>query len=69
MHLKAQELTLEPTALQAPAPQERIPSREFWQRAQDRNRNMAELHNRLGMAEYEANEGFIRWKGDIGYFF
>ncbi|MEM8946307.1 MAG: glucosamine-6-phosphate deaminase [Planctomycetota bacterium] len=39
--------------------------REFWQRAEDRNRNTADLYNRLGLAEYEAIEGFVRWKGDV----
>jgi glucosamine-6-phosphate deaminase len=38
--------------------------REFWQRAEDRNRNTAELYDKLGLAEYEAIEGFVRWKGD-----
>lgn len=37
--------------------------REFWQRAEDRNRNTAALYDRLGLAEYEAIEGFVRWKG------
>ncbi|MCL4125610.1 UNVERIFIED_CONTAM: hypothetical protein GTU68_021080 [Idotea baltica] len=36
--------------------------REFWKRAQDRNRETAELYDRLGLAEYEAIEGFVRWK-------
>jgi len=37
--------------------------REFWQRAEDRNRNTASLYDQLGLAEYEAIEGFVRWKG------
>ncbi len=37
-------------------------SREFWQRAEDRNRTTAELYNKLGLAEYEAMEAFVRWK-------
>jgi glucosamine-6-phosphate deaminase len=37
--------------------------REFWQRAEDRNRNTAKLYDKLGLAEYEAIEGFVRWKG------
>lgn len=37
--------------------------REFWQRAEDRNRNTADLYNRLGLPEYYALEGFVRWKG------
>ena len=40
--------------------------REFWQRAEDRNRNTADLYNRLGMAEYEAMEVFTRYKHDHG---
>jgi len=35
-------------------------SREFWQRAEDRNRATARLYDRLGMAEYEAMELFVR---------
>ena len=37
-------------------------SREFWQRAEDRNRGTAQLYNQLGLAEYEAMEAFVRWK-------
>jgi glucosamine-6-phosphate deaminase len=37
-------------------------SREFWQRAEDRNRSTAELYNKLGLAEYEAMEAFVRWR-------
>lgn len=36
--------------------------REFWQRAEDRNRDTAKLYNNLGLAEYEAMEAFVRWK-------
>jgi glucosamine-6-phosphate deaminase len=36
--------------------------REFWQRAEDRNRETAELYDKLGLAEYEAIEAFVRWK-------
>ena len=35
--------------------------REFWQRAEARNRATAQLYDRLGLAEYEAIEGFVRW--------
>ena len=35
--------------------------REFWQRAEDRNRATAELYDKLGMAEYEAIEVFVRY--------
>ena len=36
-------------------------AREFWQRAEDRNRETAQLFDRLGMAEYEAMEAFVRY--------
>jgi glucosamine-6-phosphate deaminase len=36
-------------------------AREFWERAQDRNRETARIYNLLGMAEYEAMEAFVRW--------
>lgn len=39
--------------------------REFWQRAEQRNRMTAESYDKLGLAEYEAIEGFVRWKGDL----
>jgi glucosamine-6-phosphate deaminase len=35
--------------------------REFWQRAEQRNRETARLYDQLGLAEYEAIEGFVRW--------
>jgi len=35
--------------------------REFWQRAEDRNRETAQIYDRLGLAEYEAMEAFVRW--------
>jgi glucosamine-6-phosphate deaminase len=35
--------------------------REFWQRAEDRNRGTAKFYDKLGLAEYEAIEGFVRW--------
>ncbi len=34
--------------------------REFWQRAEARNRKTAQLYDQLGLAEYEAIEGFVR---------
>ena len=37
-------------------------SREFWQRAEYRNRETAEIYRNLGLAEYEAMEAFVRWK-------
>jgi len=36
--------------------------REFWQRAEDRNRSSAMMYRELGLAEYEAMEAFRRWK-------
>ena len=36
--------------------------REFWQRAEDRNRGTAKTYRQLGLAEYEAIEAFRRWK-------
>jgi glucosamine-6-phosphate deaminase len=35
--------------------------REFWQRAEDRNRTTAQLYDQLGLPEYEAIEAFVRW--------
>ena len=37
-------------------------AREFWQRAEDRNRGSAQIYRQLGLAEYEAIEAFRRWK-------
>ncbi len=39
-------------------------TREFWERAEDRNRHTAVLYNQLGLPEYYAMEGFVRWSGD-----
>ncbi len=36
--------------------------REFWQRAEQRNRETASIYRQLGLAEYEAMEAFVRWK-------
>ncbi|MFT4665104.1 MAG: glucosamine-6-phosphate deaminase [Gammaproteobacteria bacterium] len=38
--------------------------REFWVRAEDRNRETAIKYRNLGLAEYEAIEAFRRWKFD-----
>ena len=38
-------------------------AREFWQRAEARNSDTARRYDRLGLAEYEAIEGFVRWDG------
>jgi glucosamine-6-phosphate deaminase len=37
--------------------------REFWQRAEDRNKGTAEAYNSIGLPEYFALEGFVRWDG------
>ncbi|RZK80610.1 MAG: glucosamine-6-phosphate deaminase, partial [Pedobacter sp.] len=37
-------------------------SREFWKRAEDRNRETANAYDELGLAEYEAMEAFVRYK-------
>jgi glucosamine-6-phosphate deaminase len=36
-------------------------SREFWQRAEDRNGNTAALYAQLGLTKYAAMEAFVRW--------
>ncbi len=38
-------------------------TREFWQRAEDRNRHTAECYNRIGLPEFYAMEAFVRWRG------
>ena len=38
-------------------------TREFWQRAEERNAATARLYDSLGLAEYQAIEGFVRWDG------
>jgi glucosamine-6-phosphate deaminase len=35
--------------------------REFWQRAEDRNSNTANLYAALGLTRYAAMEAFVRW--------
>lgn len=40
--------------------------REFWQRAEARNAGTASDYDALGLAEYEAIEGFVRWDGKWG---
>ncbi len=37
-------------------------AREFWVRAEDRTSETAQHYDRLGLADYEAIEAFIRWK-------
>ena len=36
-------------------------SREFWQRAEERNANTANLYAALGLTKYAAMEAFVRW--------
>jgi glucosamine-6-phosphate deaminase len=38
-------------------------TREFWQRAEQRNRLTATTYDQLGLAEYEAIEAFVLWDG------
>jgi glucosamine-6-phosphate deaminase len=37
-------------------------SREFWQRAEDRNKETAAIYDQLGLASYAAIEAFVRWE-------
>jgi len=41
-----------------PGPYDR---REFWQRAEGRNRETANIYDRLGLPEYHGLEAFVRW--------
>jgi glucosamine-6-phosphate deaminase len=36
--------------------------REFWQRAEDRNKQTAKVYDRLGLPEFYALEGFVQWR-------
>ncbi len=36
--------------------------REFWQRAEDRNRHTAHVYDRLGLPEFYALEGLVQWR-------
>ena len=36
--------------------------REFWQRAEERNRTTARIYDQLGLPEYEGIEAFVRWR-------
>ena len=38
--------------------------REFWHRAEQRNATTGRLYDQLGLAEYEAMEGFVRLPPD-----
>jgi glucosamine-6-phosphate deaminase len=37
-------------------------AREFWLRAEERNRETAQNYDKLGLANYEAMEAFVRWR-------
>lgn len=37
-------------------------SREFWQRAEERNANTANVYAQLGLTHYAAIEAFVRWR-------
>jgi glucosamine-6-phosphate deaminase len=37
-------------------------TREFWQRAEERNANTAEIYAQLGLTHYAAMEAFVRWR-------
>jgi glucosamine-6-phosphate deaminase len=37
-------------------------SREFWQRAEDRNKETADLYDKLGLSHYKAMEAYVRWE-------
>jgi glucosamine-6-phosphate deaminase len=39
-----------------------IDRREFWQRAEDRNRSTAAAYDRLGLPEFFGLEGFVQWR-------
>jgi glucosamine-6-phosphate deaminase len=41
-------------------------AREFWVRAEDRNRETARNYDKLGLAEYEAIEAFVRYNFNNG---
>jgi glucosamine-6-phosphate deaminase len=39
-----------------------IDTREFWQRAEDRNRHTAKVYDELGLPEFYALEGLVQWR-------
>jgi glucosamine-6-phosphate deaminase len=41
-----------------------VDRREFWQRAEDRNRNTAKTYDQLGLPEFYALEGFVQWRAE-----
>jgi glucosamine-6-phosphate deaminase len=38
-----------------------VDRREFWQRAEDRNRHTAKVYDQLGLPEFYGLEGFVQW--------
>jgi glucosamine-6-phosphate deaminase len=44
-----------------------VDRREFWQRAEDRNRHTAQVYDDLGLPEFYALEGFVQWNGSSEY--
>jgi glucosamine-6-phosphate deaminase len=44
-----------------------VDRREFWQRAEDRNRHTAKVYDDLGLPEFYALEGFVQWNGGADY--
>ena len=38
--------------------------REFWERAEDRNKGTADRYNQIGLPEFIALEAFVRWDGE-----
>jgi glucosamine-6-phosphate deaminase len=39
--------------------------REFWERAEHRTKRTARIYNELGLPEYFALEGFVRYRGQL----
>jgi glucosamine-6-phosphate deaminase len=39
-----------------------VDKREFWERAEDRNKETARQYDTLGLAQYEAIEAFVKWE-------
>jgi glucosamine-6-phosphate deaminase len=39
--------------------------REFWIRAEERTKNTAAVYNQLGLPEFYALEGFVRFQGQL----
>jgi glucosamine-6-phosphate deaminase len=44
-----------------------VDRREFWQRAEDRNRHTAKVYDDLGLPEFYALEGYVQWNGSAEY--